>query len=447
MEKLGGKQMTKAKLFNDTPYLPFAAHDTQRDTSLDVQDGDIVILRELAHAYAEIAALPQQQERIKRWKAVNDLKGGRPVLWANEVCWHEMNVDDELTMRCQSQLGQRLESKMRRELYQWRHFPGDMVMEGWMDAPYIIENTGFGIEAQADIAETDSENTIASRHFHNQIHCMEDLEKIQPPRITLDRKRTKDFLECYQMIFDGILPVRLKGCSGFWYAPWDDIVLWMGAQDVLVMLYDEPELMHSLIGRLTDAYGQALDQYLELGLTASNNCNVRVGSGGYGYTDDLPMDKGGAMATEQMWGSATPQIFGSVSPAMHKEFGIDYEMKWLKRFGLNYYGCCEPLHDRMDILSEIPNLRKISISPWANVEMAAQRMRDKYVISLKPSSAYLAYDSFPEDLVRKELKTKLQALRGCCAEVIIKDISTVRWEPQRLWRWMDIAMEAAREME
>ena len=25
-----------------------------------------------------------------------------------------------------------------------------------------------------------------------------------------------------------------------------------------------------------------------------------------------------------LWGAATAQIFGSVSPAMHKEFGLDY---------------------------------------------------------------------------------------------------------------------------
>ncbi|MCI8597845.1 MAG: hypothetical protein HFJ10_05310 [Lachnospiraceae bacterium] len=439
--------MSKSRLFNDTPYLPFAAHDTQQDTSLEIPDGDIRTLRELTHTYAEIAYLPEQKDRMNRWKAINDLKGGRPVLWANEVCWHEMNVEDELTMRCQSELGLRLENMMRKTIYQWRHFAGDMVVEPVIDAPYIIQNTGFGIEAVADIAETNSESTIASRHFHNQIHCMEDLEKIKTAVIQVDHKRTKEFLECYQMIFDGILPVRTKGCSGFWYAPWDDIVLWMGAQDVLTMLYDDPDLMHALIERLTNAYDAALNQFAELGLLASNNCNVRIGSGGYGYTGELSEDKGLFTPTEQMWGSATPQIFGSVSPAMHREFGVNYEMKWLKRFGLNYYGCCEPLHNRTNILEDIPNLRKISVSPWADVSVAAEHMRGKYAVSLKPSSAYLAYDSFPESLVREELETKFKALQGCCTEVIIKDISTVRNEPERLWRWMEIAMETAAKYE
>ena len=57
------------------------------------------------------------------------------------------------------------------------------------------------------------------------------------------------------------------------------------------------------------------------------------------------------------------QIFASVSPGMHWEFELEYAVEWYRRFGLNYYGCCEPLHDRLDYISRIPNLRKISMSP------------------------------------------------------------------------------------
>ena len=35
----------------------------------------------------------------------------------------------------------------------------------------------------------------------------------------------------------------------------------------------------------------------------------------------------------------------------------------------------------------------------------------------------------------------LEAARGCHVELIMKDISTVRYQPQRLWEWAAIAME------
>ena len=59
---------------------------------------------------------------------------------------------------------------------------------------------------------------------------------------------------------------------------------------------------------------------------------------------------------------------------MHEEFALHYEKKWLERFGLVTYGCCEQLHEKVDILSKIPNLRKISMSCWIDVDRAVEKM-------------------------------------------------------------------------
>jgi hypothetical protein len=126
---------------------------------------------------------------------------------------------------------------------------------------------------------------------------------------------------------------------------------------------------------------------------------------------------------------------------MHEEFGIHYELNWLEKFGLAYYGCCEPLHDRIELLEKIPNLRKISMSPWANLREAVRKMENRYVVSLKPNPAVLAYDVWEPDVARNELKERLNEAGGCNVEVIMKDISTVRYEPQRLWEWANIAEE------
>ena len=128
---------------------------------------------------------------------------------------------------------------------------------------------------------------------------------------------------------------------------------------------------------------------------------------------------------------------------MHKEFGVDYELRWLKRFGMNYYGCCEPLHNKIEILKRIPNLRKISISPWAKLDVVASEIGRDYVIPLKPSPSILAAPTWNPDLVREELETKLEITKQCNVEIVIKDISTVVHEPQRLWEWIRIASEIA----
>lgn len=434
-----------SRLFIDTPYLVFENHETQSDAPLDARPEEIAILRTLASRYAEIAADPVNEKRRRMWSRLNDLRPERPLLWMNEVCWNEMNVGDELTLRTENVVCRRVETELRRTIYQWTHMQGDMVVDGTFHSPFILRNSGFGIQVEADVLETEQDREIASRRFHNQLARDEDVEKIRDPVVTVDAKRTEGFHQLYTRIFEGILPVRRRGCTGFWYAPWDEIVFWMGAGNVLEALLLRPEFMHRLIARVCQAFLRGLDQFEQLGLISRNDTNVRIGSGAYGYTTELRGGQGPAR-TPELWGSSTAQIFGSVSPEQHEEFGIAYERGWLKRFGLAYYGCCEPLHNKIERLSTIPNLRKISISPWADVTAAAEQMCGRYVMSLKPSPSCLAGPAFDPDAVRSELRTKLAAARGCNVEIVLKDISTVRHEPQRLWRWVEVATEVMKEL-
>jgi len=130
---------------------------------------------------------------------------------------------------------------------------------------------------------------------------------------------------------------------------------------------------------------------------------------------------------------------------MHEEFALQHELRWLERFGLTYYGCCEPLHKKIPILKKIPNLRKISISPWADLNQAVQNIGNQYVLSLKPSPAIFAVDDWDLDEARRQLVSSLEKTKGCSVEVIMKDISTCRNEPQRLWDWAKMAQEVTEE--
>ena len=51
-----------------------------------------------------------------------------------------------------------------------------------------------------------------------------------------------------------------------------------------------------------------------------------------------------------MWGCSNAQIFSEVSPKFHWEFALEHDLRWLSRWGLNYYGCCEPLDGKADLL-------------------------------------------------------------------------------------------------
>ena len=144
-----------------------------------------------------------------------------------------------------------------------------------------------------------------------------------------------------------------------------------------------------------------------------------------------------------MWGCSNAQIFSEVSPQMHWEFALKHDLRWLNRWGLTYYGCCEPLDGKVDILQRIPNLRKVSVSPWCDTERAIDRIGTKYVISRKPTPAIFAEDRWDPGRARHELRDFLERSRGCHVELIMKDISTVRRQPQRLWDWATMASQEA----
>jgi hypothetical protein len=149
--------------------------------------------------------------------------------------------------------------------------------------------------------------------------------------------------------------------------------------------------------------------------------------------------------TRDVWMFGLAQMFSTVSPATFQTFEIDVCMPLFERFGLVYYGCCDPLDRKMKQVRGIPHLRKISMSPWVNEELGAAEIGRDYVYSRKPNPALLASFEFDERAVREHVRASVNvcARHGCPLELILKDISTVRYQPQRVWRWADIAMEEA----
>ena len=135
-------------------------------------------------------------------------------------------------------------------------------------------------------------------------------------------------------------------------------------------------------------------------------------------------------------------MFAAVSPAAHEEFDVAYSVPLAARCGVTYYGCCEPLHDRIGILKRYPNLRKIGVSPWADVEACAEQTGGNYVMSRKPNPANVAMKTDP-DVIRKEITetVKVCLKYGCPLDITLKDITTVRNDPSNLIAWAKAASE------
>jgi len=389
------------------------------------------VLQELAKKYAELAALPVQKERYQRGKDINDLKPRRPMVWLDEIPWHEMDIDGNLNLVCEGEFARNMEQFFRRTLYRWEYIQGDMVVENVFNIHRDFTSTGTGIEVRENLLSTDDRNNIISHYYLDQLDTMEKVEAIHNPVLTANPEVDKERVEWANDILDGILPVRLQGYF-LYHAPWDRIPRYRGVTKVLEDLAFEPEYTHAIIKKFTEGARASMTQMEALGLFDAKVSNVHC-------TPPYVSDFEGApepATMKQCWFRGMAQLFTEVSPQMFKEFELDYVMPLMAEFGLVYYGCCEALENKIPLLKTIPNLRKIGVSPWANPENCAEQIGKDYVYAHKPNPAHVS-GTFDEEATKKEISRVIETCQkhGCPYEFVIKDISTVTYKPQNLINW------------
>jgi len=405
-----------------------------------ISQEDQAVLRALANEYAEAAALAVQAEKKTLWYSLNRLKMVRPMVVICQEPWHELEVSPELALQVEQPFWRRVEKSMRHTLYKWRHYPVDMVIDPVLAIPKAFTDSGYGFTPDEDIATLDVSNDVVGHNYHNQIQTEADILRFKIPDVRLDREETHRREAEAHALFDGILPIRMAGTIPS-FALWDRLAEWMGAEGILYDLADRPEFIHAVMERFTEAALGYIDRLEVEGLFDAEFNTIHCS---YNYTDELPKpgyDPEKPRAGD-CWTMGMAQIFSTVSPAMHDEFEVQYVKRIFERFGLVYYGCCEPLHDRIDVVRQLPNVRKISCSPWCDVEKAASQIRGDYVLSRKPSPAFLATDVVDWKQIENDLREtrRICAAYGTPLEYILKDISTVRYEPQRLNTWHELAM-------
>lgn len=401
------------------------------------------VLRELAKRVAEIAAHPIQEERRNRWYAHNSLQPGKPMIFCSpEGAWTELLP--ESTLKCEDKLLRGWEWSLRAKIYAWEHFHDDQVTDPVFTIGTVTHTTGWGLAPKHIYSGVER----GAYRWEAPVKDERDLEKLTYPTTTVDYQATERSLALAHEIFDGILEVRLH--NSFWWSlgligEW---ALLRGLEQIMLDMYDNPSFLHRAMRFLMEGRKAWLQSLEDQGLLSLNNGNHYVGSGGFGFTHELPQpDMNGKVRTIDMWGFAEAQEISGVSPAMHEEFVLQYQIPLLERFGLNCYGCCEPLHHKLSIVKKVPRLRRISISPWCDRKIAAEELQDQYIYSWKPNPADIAAVRFDPDRVRAYIRETLEITRGCVVEIILKDTHTCCNEPHRFDMWTRIAREEVDRLE
>lgn len=398
-----------------------------------VSDADRQILREAAKKVAELAARPQEEEKKRLWYKHNDLQGERPMVVCDpENGWYEIITPDQI--QCKGSLARVMEFVLRKTIFWGEEMQDDTVITPIFRAHHVFEETPRGVEKH-DIGKS-ADGAYA---WKPAIETPEDVDRLIPSRFVLHEKETREYFEMCKDVFDGILEVRLD--TNWWNScgMTADLIFLIGMENMCLMFYDDPDLLHRLMAFLRDELLAKFEFVEKNGLLCLNNNDLYVGTGGYGWTHELPREGyRGVPRLMDIWGLSESQETIGVSPEMFGEFIFPYQLTLQEKFGLNCYGCCEPVDLRWDYIKQIPRLRRISVSPWSNEPLMAEHLGRDYIYSRKTPPTWLAVAHADEEAMEKGIENTVRLAGKGNLELIMKDTHTIANNPQNCIQYVRV---------
>lgn len=415
---------------------PFPEPPGKRKEVIMSREKDIETVRELAKQYMEIALSDRHVKMRKRFKDSNDLKIVRPPVNIEELPWWEqLNIDHMLDCVCEDSELRGMEYTFKVALYREKFFKCDNFIEPFWVVGKSFSSTGNGFPSSRVQRLEKKGSVINSRHFDDVLEDESALENYHLPVITAYPENDVKNVAHVQEILGDTMPVQLRGQMTY-YSPWDQLSELRGVEPILIDIYERPEYLHKLMKMITDAKMAEIEQMDALGLydprCPAIHCTPAEVTVPNGNTEE------GTFRSTDVWFRTMAQMFNTVSPEVHYEFDIQYSIPLSEKFAYTYYGCCEPLSDRLDMIKRYKNLRKVGCSPWSDVNVTAEELGGNYVLSKKPNPAYVALSTDPE-VVRKETEETVQACirNGTPCDITLKDISTVSNKPENLIIWAE----------
>jgi len=357
-----------------------------------ISNKDRETIRELATRWMELASLPVMKERKRLWRAVHDLKAERPVILVEVGSVGGFLDESELV--CENPVLRAAEQRMRMTIRQAEEVGDDIVVEPYYRLGWRMGMPDYGVPVTMHGATDPS----MGYSFNFPIKSPEDIKKLIKREIGVNRKKSRFMHETLEEAMGDILPVKLDNYDPFAYEfdcgeygdfgfagnfflglTWQ-LYRFIGNESLLYWLYDHPDAIHEIM------------QYM---------------------LDDRI--------------------------AMFGEFVLPYLAKLSSMFGLVYYGCCERLDDRLEMIVEaIPNLRSVSVSGWSNQKKVAEILGSNYVYSRKPVPAHLSGATPYWELAEKDMRETCEAAGGGNLEILLRDLYDVNGDIPRLRKWVDM---------
>ena len=404
---------------------------------------DVEILRDLARRYVEVCQKDVQDERRDLWRRHNSLIRTRPLIYVRAFAWRET---PESKLECQDPFYRGHENFMREMLY--RDILGDdYIIEPWITQPatYVTPPEGlWGVS----VKRIPSPDPRGAWKYDPPIKELEDVHGLVSPHHVIDEALTEQNVSRLYDAIGDIVEVNVDRAPVYrmWHADLStDLAYLRELGQVMWDMVDNPEWLHSLLAFMRDGVLTAQEEAEAAG--DWHLCDHQNQAMAYATELADPKANGESVPRDQLWTFVGSQEMAQVSPAMHDEFMLQYQLPIMGKFALAAYGCCEDLTHKIDMLRQIPNLRRIAVSPFADARKCAEQIGDEYVMSWRPSPAQMVSVQFDPDYVRDTVRDALDVARanGCHIDITLKDVETVQHHPERVHDWVRIVRELVEE--
>ncbi len=404
---------------------------------------DREIIRDLARRYAEVAADPVQDTRRALWRDHNSLVGGRPLIYARvegSVAGSE-EIPEVATPSCEDPKWHGVERWFLLWLFK-ASLNDDFVFEPYFPFRALHACSGWGVETPRRFA---AEGTHSFTVDH-PIRELDDLNKLRTPVHRIREQETASSLAEVEDTIGDILTVDCDRAPA--YRMWSgdistDLGYLRGVEPLMIDIVLHPEWLHRFVAFLADGVEKAqaeAEAEGDWGLSAHENQSVPYARG-----LEAPRANARGVRRSQLWGYMASQEFEAASPDHFEEFLLRYQRPILAQYGLTAYGCCEDLTRKIDKLRSIGNLRRIAVSPRADLRACAEQIGTDYVISWRPNPARMIALGCDEGDMRRVLVEGLRVCRRLHVDVCLKDVTTVQNEPRRFATWVKVARQAIDE--
>jgi Uroporphyrinogen decarboxylase (URO-D) len=406
---------------------------------------DTEILRPLVDRSVALAARPEEEVKKKLWADHQALRATPrspvSVHWEGipSKQWECMLGADYV--RCEDPLARAIEAQLRRRVWAIENIPDDHIAWPSVQVAWPCSQAqDWGV----DMNWTHSGDELGARAYDPPFKDGIDVSRLTQPRYEFDDTAGAVLMEKARELTGGKLTVFPRyptlGANTF------DIATEMrGMESLLFDTAMEPEKVTALMEFiLTAAEAHEERREREGRLNFYHHVGTPYQEVGFrvhcAYVADDIAER--APRLSDCWIYISAQTSAGLGPKQFAEFVQPYTARMAKYYTDKtvYFHGCETLNQKIEVIADLPNLRRFHVSPWTDVAIAVEKFQGNMVLEVHDHPGKAFFCDSP-DQMRQNIRALFDKAQGHPMDLNISDIHSFSGDPALLIQWAEIARD------